>query len=102
LDLPLHPLGFVDEVLVLTFICSVMPVTRPSLGHALLGALSAAMPWGILRDVFLWCFATLSQIRIVHGSLTSTNQPTRRLGAFSSSHERTSLRHACALLSAWP
>ena len=48
-----------------------MPVGRPSLYHALLGAVAAAVLWEISRHVLTWYFATLSQIGAVYGSLTT-------------------------------
>lgn len=68
----LYLLGFTGEVFVLTSIYLVMPVGRPSLHHALLGAVVAALLWEITRHVLVWYFATLSQISTVYGSLTTS------------------------------
>jgi membrane protein len=67
----LYLLGFAGEVFVLTSVYMVMPVGRPSLAHALVGALTAALLWEVSRHVLLWYFATLSQISTVYGSLTT-------------------------------
>ena len=67
----LYLLGFVGEVFVLTSVYLVMPVGRPSLRHALFGAVAAALLWEISRRVLVWYFATLSQIGTVYGSLTT-------------------------------
>ncbi len=67
----LYLLGLVGEVFVLTSIYLVMPVGRPSLLHALLGAVTAVVLWEISRHVLVWYFATLSQISTVYGSLTT-------------------------------
>jgi YihY family inner membrane protein len=67
----LYLLGFAGEVFVLTSIYLVMPVSRPLLRHALLGAVAAALLWEISRHVLVWYFATLSQIGTVYGSLTT-------------------------------
>jgi membrane protein len=67
----LYLLGFAGEVFVLTSIYLVMPVGRPSLQHALLGAVTAALLWELSRHVLVWYFATLSQITTVYGSLTT-------------------------------
>ena len=48
-----------------------MPVGRLSLSHALLGGVTAAVLWEISRHVLVWYFATLSQIGLVYGSLTT-------------------------------
>ncbi len=67
----LYLLGLTGEIFVLTSIYLVMPVGRPSLRHALLGALAAAGLWELTRHALLWYFATLSQIGTVYGSLTT-------------------------------
>ncbi|TDP71150.1 YihY family inner membrane protein [Roseateles toxinivorans] len=67
----LYLLGFAGEVFVLTSIYLVMPVGRPSLAHALVGALVAALLWELSRRLLVWYFSTLSQIGTVYGSLTT-------------------------------
>lgn len=67
----LYLLGLTGEIFVLTSIYLVMPVGRPSLSHALLGALAAALLWELSRHGLVWYFATLSQIGRVYGSLTT-------------------------------
>ena len=67
----LYLLGFAGEVFVLTSIYLVMPVGRPSLQHALLGAVTAALLWEVSRHLLVWYFTTLSQISTVYGSLTT-------------------------------
>ncbi|HMN79958.1 MAG TPA: YhjD/YihY/BrkB family envelope integrity protein, partial [Burkholderiaceae bacterium] len=67
----LYLLGFAGEVFVLMSIYLVMPVGRLSLLHAFVGALVAALLWEVTRRALVWYFATLSQIGVVYGSLTS-------------------------------
>ncbi|MDP1900807.1 MAG: YihY/virulence factor BrkB family protein [Rubrivivax sp.] len=67
----LYLLGLVGEVFVLTSIYLVMPVGRLSLSHALLGGVTAALLWEVSRHALVWYFATLSQIGVVYGSLTT-------------------------------
>jgi YihY family inner membrane protein len=67
----LYGLGLVGEVFVLASVYLVMPVGRPSLWHALLGAVAAAALWEVSRHALVWYFATLSQIGTVYGSLTT-------------------------------
>jgi YihY family inner membrane protein len=67
----LYLLGLVGEIFVLTSVYLVMPVGRPKLRHALLGAVLAAVLWEITRHVLIWYFATLSQVNVVYGSLTT-------------------------------
>jgi len=49
----------------------VMPVGRPAISHALIGGVVAAVLWEITRHALLWYFATLSQVSVVYGSLTT-------------------------------
>jgi YihY family inner membrane protein len=67
----LYLLGFAGEVFVLTSVYMVMPVGRLSLHHALIGGVTAAILWEITRHLLLWYFATLSQVSVVYGSLTT-------------------------------
>jgi YihY family inner membrane protein len=67
----LYLLGVGGEILVLTSIYLVMPVGRLSLQHALIGGVTAALLWEITRHVLVWYFATLSQVGVVYGSLTT-------------------------------
>lgn len=67
----LYLLGLAGEIFVLTSVYLVMPVGRPSLQHALLGAVAAALMWEVSRHALVWYFTTLSQIGAVYGSLTT-------------------------------
>lgn len=67
----LYLLGLAGEVFVLTSIYLVMPVGRLSLRHALLGGVTATVLWEITRHILVWYFATLSQVNLVYGSLTT-------------------------------
>ncbi|GAC1426198.1 MAG: hypothetical protein NVSMB6_26600 [Burkholderiaceae bacterium] len=67
----LYLLGLAGEVFVLTSVYLVMPVGRLSFKHALLGALTATVLWEITRHILVWYFATLSQVSVVYGSLTT-------------------------------
>ncbi len=68
----LYLLGVGGEVFVLTSIYLVMPVGRPSVRHALIGAVTAAALWEITRHFLVWYFATVSQVNVVYGSLATT------------------------------
>ena len=68
----LYVLGVAGEIFVLTSIYIVMPVGRLSLRHALIGAVTAAVLWELTRHVLVWYFATLSQVSVVYGSLTTS------------------------------
>jgi membrane protein len=67
----LYLVGVAGEVIVLTSIYMVMPVGRPSWRHALIGGVTAGLLWELTRHVLVWYFSTLSQVRIVYGSLTT-------------------------------
>ena len=67
----LYLLGLAGEIVLLTSIYLVMPVGRLSLSHALLGGITAAALWEVSRHALVWYFATLSQIGVVYGSLTT-------------------------------
>lgn len=67
----LYLLGVGGEVFVLTSVYLVMPVGRLSLRHALIGAVTATLLWEITRHLLVWYFATLSQVSVVYGSLTT-------------------------------
>ncbi len=67
----LYLLGVAGEIFVLTSIYLVMPVGRILLRHALIGGVTAALLWEITRHLLLWYFATLSQVSVVYGSLTT-------------------------------
>ena len=67
----LYLLGVAGEVFVLTSVYMVMPVGRLRFSHALIGGVTAALLWELTRHVLLWYFATLSQVNVVYGSLTT-------------------------------
>jgi membrane protein len=67
----LYLLGFAGEVFMLTSLYMVMPVGRLSLRHALIGGVTAAVLWELTRRVLVWYLATLSQISVVYGSMTT-------------------------------
>lgn len=67
----LYLLGVAGEILVVTSVYLVMPVGRLSVRHALLGGVTAALLWEITRHLLVWYFATLSQVSVVYGSLTT-------------------------------
>jgi YihY family inner membrane protein len=67
----LYLLGVAGEVAMLTSIYMVMPVGRLQWRHALLGGVTAAVLWELTRHVLVWYLASLSQINVVYGSLTT-------------------------------
>ena len=67
----LYLLGLMGEIFLLTSVYMVMPVGKLSLRHALIGGVTAALLWELTRHVLVWYFATLSQVGVVYGSLTT-------------------------------
>jgi len=67
----LYGLGLGGELLMLTSLYLVMPTGRLSLRHALAGAAVAVLLWELTRRVLVWYFATMSQVNVVYGSLTT-------------------------------
>ena len=67
----LYLLGLAGEIFVLTSVYLVMPVGRLRLGQALIGGVAASLLWELTRHVLVWYFATLSQVSVVYGSLTT-------------------------------
>jgi YihY family inner membrane protein len=67
----LYLLGVVGEILILTAIYLVMPVGRLSLRQALIGGVTAGLLWEITRHVLAWYYGTMSQVKVVYGSLTT-------------------------------
>lgn len=67
----LYLLGLGGEIFVITSVYLVMPVGRLSLRRALIGGVTAALLWELTRHVLVWYFATLSQVGLVYGSLTT-------------------------------
>ncbi|MGX6998222.1 YihY/virulence factor BrkB family protein [Caballeronia sp. KNU42] len=67
----LYLFGVAGEIFVLTSIYLVIPVGRPTFSHALVGAIAAALLWEATRHILVWYFATLSQVSVVYGSLTT-------------------------------
>ncbi len=67
----LYLLGLAGEIFMLTSLYLVMPVGRLRLRHALLGGVTAALLWEVTRRVLVLYFATLSQVSVVYGSLTT-------------------------------
>jgi membrane protein len=67
----LYLTGVAGEIIVLTSIYMVMPVGRLSWRHALIGGVTAGLLWELTRHLLVWYFSTLSQIKIVYGSLTT-------------------------------
>jgi YihY family inner membrane protein len=67
----LYLVGVLGEALLLTAIYLVMPVGRLAVRHALIGGVTATVLWEITRHALVWYYATVSQIQVVYGALTT-------------------------------
>ena len=67
----LYLAGVAGEILVISSIYYFMPVGRMSPSHALIGGVTAGLLWDIIRHALAWYFATLSQVDVLYGSLTT-------------------------------
>lgn len=66
-----YALGVFIETLVLAGLYLAIPVGRTRLSHALVGGLSAAILWEILRHLLVWYLSHLSRVSVVYGSLST-------------------------------
>lgn len=67
----LYLLGVLGLVLMLTSLYFVMPVGRIAFRHALIGGITAAILWEIVRHILVWYFTSLSLVNLVYGSLAT-------------------------------
>ncbi|MET0383983.1 MAG: YihY/virulence factor BrkB family protein [Burkholderiaceae bacterium] len=67
----LYLLGLAGEIVLLTSIYVVMPQGKLRVRQALFGAVAAVLLWEVTRHVLVWYFATLSQVGVVYGSMTT-------------------------------
>lgn len=63
--------GVIGEILLISAIYYFMPVGRLSVRHALIGGATASLLWELIRHALAWFLATLSQVSVVYGSLTT-------------------------------
>jgi YihY family inner membrane protein len=71
-QLLMYVVGFVGEILLISAIYYFMPVGRLSVHHALIGGVTAASLWEVVRFALRWYFDSLSQVNVVYGSLTTS------------------------------
>lgn len=67
----LYVVGVAVEILLISSIYYFMPTGRISARHALIGGATAGLLWELIRHALVWYFATLSQVSVVYGSLTT-------------------------------
>lgn len=68
----IYLLGVTGEVVLLTSLYLVMPVGRLSVQHALIGGITAALLWELMRHFLVWYFSTLSLVNVIYGAFTTS------------------------------
>ena len=68
----IYLLGISGEVILLTSLYLVMPVGRLSVQHALIGGITAALLWELMRHFLIWYFSTLSLVNVIYGAFTTS------------------------------
>lgn len=63
--------GVLGEILLISAIYYFMPVGRLTVRHALIGGVTAALLWELVRHLLGWYLGTLSQVNVVYGSLAT-------------------------------
>lgn len=63
--------GVIGEILLISAVYYFMPAGSPSVRPALVGGATAGLLWEVIRFALGWYFATLSQVSVVYGSLTT-------------------------------
>jgi membrane protein len=67
----LYMLGIFGEALMMTSIYLVMPVTRISFRHALIGGIFATILWELTRHILVWYYSVLSMVNLIYGSFAT-------------------------------
>jgi len=68
----IYMLGVTGEIILLTSLYLVMPVGRLSVRHALIGGITAALLWELMRHFLVWYFSTLSLVNVIYGAFTTS------------------------------
>jgi membrane protein len=63
--------GIIAEILLISAIYYFMPVGGLTAKHALIGGTTAGLLWELIRHILSWYFASMSQVSVVYGSLTT-------------------------------
>lgn len=63
--------GFVGMAALFTSIYKVLPIVQIKLKRAIVGGVSAAILWEIVRRILFWYFANISLVNIMYGSLAT-------------------------------
>lgn len=68
----IYLLGVSGEIVLLTSLYLVMPLGRLSVHHALVGGVTAALLWELMRHFLVWYFSTLSLVNVIYGAFTTS------------------------------
>jgi len=68
----LYVLGIAGEVLMFTSIYMIMPEIRVKFSHALVGGITAAFMWEIIRRILVWNYTVISMVNVIYGSIAIT------------------------------
>lgn len=63
--------GFVGEVVLFAVIYFVLPPVPVSMKHALVGAVTAAVLWELMRRLIVWYFVNLSFVNVIYGAFAT-------------------------------
>jgi YihY family inner membrane protein len=63
--------GMFGMVMMLTSLYLVMPVGSIPIRYALMGGITAAVLWEIIRHVLVWYYSTISLVNVIYGSLAT-------------------------------
>jgi YihY family inner membrane protein len=64
-------IGWAGEALLFAAIYHVMPYGRVPVRHALIGGVTAALLWELVRAVLVWWFASLSMVSVIYGAFAT-------------------------------
>ena len=67
----LYLCGMFGMVVMLTSLYIVMPVGPVSIRYALVGGITAAVLWEIIRHGLVWYYSTISLVNVIYGSLAT-------------------------------
>jgi membrane protein len=64
-------LGFIGEACLFTAIYYVLPPAPVRLKHALIGGITAAVLWEMMRRILIWYFSSLSSVNLIYGTFAT-------------------------------
>ncbi|MCG6974820.1 MAG: YihY/virulence factor BrkB family protein [Acidiferrobacterales bacterium] len=64
-------LGLIGEAFLFTAIYYVLPPAPVRLKHALIGGVTAAVLWELMRRILIWYFSSLSSVNLIYGTFAT-------------------------------